>query len=552
MVELKTDRELIREYAQEGSESAFASFVRRHLDLVYATALRGVHDERAAQEVAQNVFIALARKAAWLGGETSLAGWLHKTALLEVRQHWRGELRRQRREQTAVELGTLMKDDDSLLKSLSSELDEGLLELREADRQALMLRYFEGRSHREIGALLGAREDAVRMRIDKALDRLTRFFRRRGYAVPAVATTVSVLGAAAKAAPAGFAAAATQSALAAGGGAAAGGLHLFVIKLMALTKTQTAILCLALASGPVLWEWHANHVSRTEAASAHARSAVLHQQGEQVSAELDRLRAESMRLDASLAAAEANRVRYEKAAEKLEAMKGRIRGLLTDANYRWPEDLPYVRVSKKTIKDLNLLDAWPGTFSSSGKITEQAQELLGITPEEKEPVEQALANYWNGVENLMTANAYETNSVATTTGRLTKTVIVPALGQPLKDLAAQTRSQLADVLGGEREQLLFGRWEEGGIQTYWPGNLWNISEQPQIFSAWIDPNAPVTAPHCGVAWSFSKTGMGMSTDSQTGQAFSALPRGIVTQFFGPWADKYGITMPTSFYGDANE
>src|SRR3569833_1923052 len=154
MAELKTDRELIREYAQGGSEGAFASLVKRHLDLVFATALRGVSDERVAQEVAQNVFIALARSAAWLGGETSLAGWLHKAALLEVRQHWRGELRRQRREQTAHELGTLMKDDDSLLKALSAELDEGLRELRESDRQALMLRYFEGRSHREIGALL--------------------------------------------------------------------------------------------------------------------------------------------------------------------------------------------------------------------------------------------------------------------------------------------------------------------------------------------------------------------------------------------------------------
>ncbi len=251
MAELRTDRELIREYAQDGSEGAFASLVQRHLDLVFATALRGVNDERVAQEVAQNVFIALARKAAWLGSEISVAGWLHKTALLEVRQHWRGELRRQRREQTAVELGTLMKDDDSLLKALSAELDEGLLELREADRQALMLRYFEGRSHREIGALLGAREDAVRMRIDKSLDRLTRFFRRRGYAVPAVSTTATVLGAVAKAAPAGFATVAVQSALAAGGGSAAGGLHLFLIKLMALTKTQTAVLCLALASAPV-------------------------------------------------------------------------------------------------------------------------------------------------------------------------------------------------------------------------------------------------------------------------------------------------------------
>src|SRR5215468_4305732 len=144
MAELKTDRELLREYAQRGADGAFRALVERHVDLVFATTLRGVNDAGAAQEVTQNVFITLARKAAWLQGEGSIAGWLHKTALLEVRSWWRSELRRRRREQTAVELGTTMKDEDSLLKALTGELDDGLLKLRKSDRQALMLRYFEG------------------------------------------------------------------------------------------------------------------------------------------------------------------------------------------------------------------------------------------------------------------------------------------------------------------------------------------------------------------------------------------------------------------------
>src|SRR6266850_7728641 len=102
MAELKTDRELLTEYAEHGSESAFQALVERHLDVVFATALRGLNDTGAAQEITQNVFITLARKAAWLQGEVSIAGWLHKTAVLEVRRWWRGELRRRRREQTAV------------------------------------------------------------------------------------------------------------------------------------------------------------------------------------------------------------------------------------------------------------------------------------------------------------------------------------------------------------------------------------------------------------------------------------------------------------------
>src|SRR2546427_211955 len=122
MAELKTDRDLLREYAERGCERAFQALVERHVDLVFATALRGLKDTGAAQEITQNVFIMLARKAAWLRGEISVAGWLHKSALFEIRRWWRGELRRQRREQAAVELGTIMKDEDHLLKALMGEL----------------------------------------------------------------------------------------------------------------------------------------------------------------------------------------------------------------------------------------------------------------------------------------------------------------------------------------------------------------------------------------------------------------------------------------------
>ena len=210
---------------QAGEQSAFEMLVRRHVDLVFATAHRGLNDAGAAQEITQNVFIALARKAAWLRGETNLAAWLHKTTVLEVRQWWRGELRRQNREQAAIELGTVMKDNDSLLKALAGELDEGLLELGQPERQVLILRYFEGCSHREIGELVGAREDAVRMRIVKALFRLTQFFRHRCYAVPMVATTATVLGVTAQTAP-GLAAVAANSAFASAGSGALTGINL--------------------------------------------------------------------------------------------------------------------------------------------------------------------------------------------------------------------------------------------------------------------------------------------------------------------------------------
>src|SRR5436190_11834761 len=129
------DFELLQRFTRDGEQSAFADVVRRHLDLVYATALRKVEDAGAAQEVAQNVFTALARKAWQFAPDDSLPAWLHKTALLESKSWLRGELRRRRREETAAELGTTMKstEDQPAFKALVPTLDEALLSLREKD-----------------------------------------------------------------------------------------------------------------------------------------------------------------------------------------------------------------------------------------------------------------------------------------------------------------------------------------------------------------------------------------------------------------------------------
>jgi RNA polymerase sigma factor (sigma-70 family) len=537
MAELKPDRELLREYMEEGSEPAFQTLVERHLDLVFATTLRGLNQVEAAREITQNVFVALARKAAWLRGDLSVAGWLHRTALLEVRRWWRGELRRQRREQAAIELGTTMKDEESLLNALAGELDEGLLGLREDERQALILRYFEGRTHREIGILLGASQDAVRMRIDKALERLTKFFRRRGYAVPAVASTVAAFGVAAKAAPAGLALATTRSALAVGAGGSATGLKLLLGRVVGLTKTQTAVLCAALATITIAWEWNGSRQSSGRVAREQTELAAAREQQDQFSGELERLGAESARLDAALLDASNNQARQAEAARKIGALKSRLQGMLNDPNYRWPHDLQYVRVPKAVVKSLDLLHRPPMAFTPSGKLTAPAVEMLGITALEKGPTEAALANYWRGVDDLGASNAYETNTPSALSGRLTKTVIIPPLGQPMRDLAQATRAELAHVLGDDREQLLFGDWEQGGIQLFSPGNLWKIAKEPQTVSAWVEPSQSAgQPPRFGVSRSSTMGGM----SSEGSHSLDIIPQALGSQFFNAWLQQFGI------------
>src|SRR5437867_4125872 len=162
MDERRTDFELLRDFARAGDQPAFATLARRHLNLVYATAVRKVQDPGAAEEVAQNVFLALARKAWRFAPDDSLPAWLYRAALLESKEWLRGELRRRHREQAAAELATTMNipNEQLALRALLPLLDEALLSLREKDRAALLLRFYEDKSLRELGAALGIGQDA--------------------------------------------------------------------------------------------------------------------------------------------------------------------------------------------------------------------------------------------------------------------------------------------------------------------------------------------------------------------------------------------------------
>src|SRR5437660_7092643 len=132
MNDRQSDFALLREFVRDGRQPAFATLARRHLDLVYGTALRKVADSGGAEEVAQNVFLALARKAWQFAPDDSLPAWLYRAALLESKEWLRGELRRRHREQAAAELATTVNipDEQLALRALLPLLDEALLFLR--------------------------------------------------------------------------------------------------------------------------------------------------------------------------------------------------------------------------------------------------------------------------------------------------------------------------------------------------------------------------------------------------------------------------------------
>ncbi len=165
------DHQLLADYARTGSEAAFAQLVERHLGLVHAAARRQVLDDALAADVAQAVFLLLARKAGTFGPKSVLAGWLFRTTRFVATRALRAEVRRQRREQEAVAMQQLQATDPHWNR-LAPELDEALARLGEADRNALLLRFAEGRNHREVGVALGLTEETAKKRVNRALEKL--------------------------------------------------------------------------------------------------------------------------------------------------------------------------------------------------------------------------------------------------------------------------------------------------------------------------------------------------------------------------------------------
>jgi uncharacterized protein (TIGR03435 family) len=239
-----TDMDLVREYCARQSEPAFETLVHRHVNLVYSTALRQVGNPAQAEEITQAVFVILARKAARLRPQTVLAAWLHETARYVAASFLRGEIRRRRREQEAYMQSTLQpSSDDSAWEQLAPLLDEAIGRLRTADRNVVVLRYFQNKSAKEIAAALNIGEAAAKKRLTRAVEALRLDFFKRGFNVSTAALSGAVMTHSVQVAPAALANTVTAVALAKGATASTSTLTLIkgALKIMAWTKAKSAI-----------------------------------------------------------------------------------------------------------------------------------------------------------------------------------------------------------------------------------------------------------------------------------------------------------------------
>jgi RNA polymerase sigma factor (sigma-70 family) len=297
------DTSLLREYVENGSEPAFTLLVEQHVDLVYSAALRRVGgDHHRAQEIAQMVFTDLARKASQLKTHPLLAGWLHRSTRWAAAGLCRAEQRRIANEQDAAleHLTTRASEPSVAWDQISPLLDDALDALNERDRDAVLLRFFKDQPFAEIGAILGLSENAARMRVERALEKLHGLLTKRGVTSTAAVLAIILTQNSVSAAPAGTVTAVSTTAL---GSLSATGVIVATAGNIFMSKLQLALagaVAAALAIGLAL-QLGTNHRLQAQLAELHLQATTAQAAQKAAAAQLATQQEAVRQLDAALA-----------------------------------------------------------------------------------------------------------------------------------------------------------------------------------------------------------------------------------------------------------
>ncbi|MCC5790688.1 MAG: RNA polymerase sigma factor [Opitutales bacterium] len=159
--------------AQSGDESAFRSLFDRYYEVVYRVLYRLAGNQQDAEDLVQEAFVKAARRLPGFRGEASFKNWLCRIAVNAARDWFR---KCQRRPATA----DAREDQPSSLEQLAAPrrnathdlLHDSLGQLKEKERQALVLTYFEGFNHAEAAEVLRCAESTVSWHIHQAKQKL--------------------------------------------------------------------------------------------------------------------------------------------------------------------------------------------------------------------------------------------------------------------------------------------------------------------------------------------------------------------------------------------
>jgi RNA polymerase sigma factor (sigma-70 family) len=384
---ISDDMALVREYAQSNSEQAFATLVSRHVNLVYSVALRQVRDPHLAEEITQSVFIILAGKAKSLSPKTILSGWLCRTARYVSANTLSIQRRRQFREQEAHMESILNEPEPGVWNQIAPLLDEALNCLGEKEHDAVVLRFFDGKELKQVGAAMGTTEDAARMRVNRGVEKLRDFFTKKGVTLSATAITGAVVANSIQAAPAGLAAAITAAALS--GTTITTTAVIAATKAIAMTTLQKTLVTVTVAvlAGAGLYE-------ARQAANARAEAQTLQQQQTPLTEQIKQLQSERDETARQLASLREDNERLNRDTGELLKLRGEVPRL------------------RNALKELALRDAatTSGATNANDQIELEAKalsakahllkQLFEQMPERKIPE----LKYWGDQSLLIMAN----------------------------------------------------------------------------------------------------------------------------------------------------
>ncbi len=257
-LKMTDSQHLLADYVTNDSEAAFRELVKRYVDLVYSTAIRLVGgDPHLSEDVTQTVFVDLARKARTLPRDVALGGWLHRDTCFVAAKTMRGERRRQFRERRAVEMNAQQDHSEANLCGIALILDDAINQLGEADRTAIVLRFYERLDFQSVGQALGSNETAAQKRVSRALEKLHKLLNNRGITFSAAALGAALASEAVSAAPAGLAIGISSAALAS---VAVGGTTVTSLNLITATNLKLGVISALVITGAAT-PWLIQHQS---------------------------------------------------------------------------------------------------------------------------------------------------------------------------------------------------------------------------------------------------------------------------------------------------
>jgi len=367
-----TDRELLNQLARQRSENAFNEIVRRHVDLVNSAAFRQLGSADTARDITQIVFILLTKQAKQLKPDVILTGWLYRTTRNLCLEHIRKDQRRREREQAAADhlMNTTSADQ---WEHVAPQLEPAMDELNDAERHAVLLRYFKNKSLRDVGVELGIGEDAAQKRVSRALDRLRDIFTKRGVTLSATALATTLSGSAVQAAPA--AVITTISTAALGAGLTAAVNTTSTMTTLFNLKTAAAVIAAAAITGTSTYLVKEREVDRVNTEQrtlneTHAKLAADQEQArttiqlrdDQIAmlkkdlADLPRLRGEVDRLNRGLAAMNKLQAENEKLRAEADQLRDRLQAASVDsAAGTQAQKVAYESLKARSTNDLKML-----------------------------------------------------------------------------------------------------------------------------------------------------------------------------------------------------